>query len=34
LDKIIDDIPENIIVEHWQGKEDIIRRLREIKSFF
>lgn len=33
LDKIIDDIPEYIIVEHWQGKEDIIRRSREIREF-
>lgn len=32
LDKIIDDIPEYIIVEHWQGKEDIIRRSREIRD--
>lgn len=33
LDKIIDDIPEHIIMEHWQGKEDIIRRSREIREF-
>lgn len=32
LDKIIDDIPEHIILEHWQGKEDIIRRSSEIRN--
>ncbi|MCY6355088.1 YkvA family protein [Clostridium sp. ZS2-4] len=32
LDKIIDDIPEHIIVEHWQGKEDIITRSSEIRE--
>lgn len=32
LDKIIDDIPEHIIVGHWQGKEDIIRKSKEIRD--
>ncbi|MCY6959336.1 YkvA family protein [Clostridium brassicae] len=32
LDKIIDDIPENIILEHWQGKDDIIIKAKEIKK--
>ncbi|MCY6370954.1 YkvA family protein [Clostridium ganghwense] len=33
LDKIIEDIPEYIILEHWQGKDDIITKAREIKEF-
>ncbi|WMJ80802.1 YkvA family protein [Clostridium sp. MB40-C1] len=32
LDKIIDDIPENIILEHWQGKDDIIIKSKEIRE--
>lgn len=32
LDKIIEDIPENIILEHWQGKDNIILKIKEIKD--
>lgn len=32
LDRIIDDIPENIILEHWQGNEDIIKKCKELRD--
>src|SRR3712207_139693 len=32
LDKIIDDIPEEIILEHWQGRVNIITKVKEVKS--
>ncbi|MCY6484543.1 YkvA family protein [Clostridium aestuarii] len=32
LDKIISNIPEDIIREHWQGDEDIIAKVKEINE--
>lgn len=33
LDKIINEIPENIIIENWQGREDIIVKGKEAIDF-
>lgn len=32
LDKIIGNIPENIIMEHWEGKEDIFIKAKEVRE--
>lgn len=32
LDKIIEDVPQEIILQHWQGKDDIIMKAKEIKE--
>ncbi|QGU95819.1 DUF1232 domain-containing protein [Clostridium bovifaecis] len=32
LDKIIEDVPQEIILQHWQGKDDIIIKAKEIKE--
>ncbi|KEI01175.1 YkvA family protein [Clostridium botulinum] len=32
LDKIIDNIPEKIILEHWQGRVNIITKVKEVKG--
>lgn len=33
LDKIIKDVPHHIIMQYWEGKEDIILKAKEIKDF-
>lgn len=32
LDKIIDEIPEKIILENWQGKEEVIIKIKQMKN--
>ena len=29
LNKIVNDIPENVLLENWQGQEDIIKIIKE-----
>jgi uncharacterized membrane protein YkvA (DUF1232 family) len=32
LDKIIEDVPHHIIMQHWEGKDDIILKAKEMKD--
>lgn len=32
LDKIIDEVPEKIIMQHWSGRDNIILKTKEIKN--